>query len=188
MVWLVVGLGNPGNQYALNRHNIGFLATEVLLKACGHPPSKTEFKSFVSKFMWEGEDVITLRPQTYMNRSGEAVQEIMHFYKIPLDNLIVIHDDIDQPFAGFKIHKNRGHGGHNGIRDISEKMASPDYIRIKLGVGRPPHPKMNVADYVLQNFTSEEMAALPPLLEKTVDAIETIITEGVQIASTRFNA
>lgn len=187
MSWLIAGLGNPGNEYTLTRHNVGFLAIEHLLKSCSQPPNKTEFKSFTSKFMWEGEEVMTIRPQTFMNRSGEAVQGALGFYKIPQGNLIVIHDDIDQPFGGFKIQKNRGHGGHNGIRDISEKLASADYYRIKIGVGRPENPKFNVADYVLQSFSDIEMKELPAMLEKTVDAVETLITEGFEIAATRFN-
>ncbi len=187
MAWLIAGLGNPGNEYVLTRHNVGFMAIDYLLKSCSQPPSKTEFKSFTSKFMWEDEEVMTIRPQNFMNRSGEAVQAALSFYKISLQNLIVIHDDIDQPFGGFKIQKNRGHGGHNGIRDISEKCASADYYRIKIGVGRPENPKMNVADYVLQSFSSDELAALPPLLKKTVDAVETLLTEGFEIAATRFN-
>ena len=187
MAWLIAGLGNPGKEYTLTRHNVGFMAIEFLLKSCSQPPVKTEFKSSTSKFMWEGEEVMTLRPLSFMNRSGEAVQAALSFYKIPLENLIVIHDDIDQPFGGFKVQKNRGHGGHNGIRDISEKLATADYYRIKLGVGRPPHPKMNVADYVLQSFAPEELTALPAILEKAVDAVETLLTEGFDIAATRFN-
>ena len=110
MAWLIAGLGNPGKEYTLTRHNVGFMAIEFLLKSCSQPPVKTEFKSSTSKFMWEGEEVMTLRPLSFMNRSGEAVQAALSFYKIPLENLIVIHDDIDQPFGGFKIQKNRGHG------------------------------------------------------------------------------
>ena len=187
MAWLIAGLGNPGKEYTLTRHNVGFMAIEFLLKSCSQPPVKTEFKSSTSKFMWEDEEVMTLRPLSFMNRSGEAVQAALSFYKIPLENLIVIHDDIDQPFGGFKVQKNRGHGGHNGIRDISEKLATADYYRIKLGVGRPPHPKMNVADYVLQSFAPEELTALPAILEKAVDAVETLLTEGFDTAATRFN-
>ncbi|MEN0057370.1 MAG: aminoacyl-tRNA hydrolase, partial [Bdellovibrio sp.] len=122
-----------------------------------------------------------------MNLSGESVQPLMGFYKIPMEHLIVIHDDIDQAFAQMKIHKNRGHGGHNGIKSISGLLGTADYLRLKLGVGRPANPNIPVADYVLGKFTKEEMATLPDFLNKSCDAIESLITEGVQKASTRFN-
>ncbi len=187
-MWLVVGLGNPGPKYALTRHNVGFMAIDILLKACGNPPIKEDFKSVISKFKWEGQEVVTLQPQTYMNLSGEAVQATAAFYKIPPQQVIVIHDEVDLPFMGFKIQQNRGAGGHNGIKSVSEKLATNDYIRIRLGVGRSPHPEMSTADFVLQKFNSDEMAKLPEMLEKCVDAIEMIITEGVAKASTTYNS
>ena len=187
-MWLIVGLGNPGNEYKITRHNIGFMAMDSFLRSVNAPPAKNEHKALTWKMKMDGIDVLMAQPQTYMNRSGESVQALLNFYKIPLENLIVIHDDIDQSFAQFKIQKNRGHGGHNGIRDITEKMGTMDYTRIKLGVGRPPHPEMNVADYVLQKFSNEEMGQLPTLFQKTFDAVESIIFDGVQKASTQFNS
>jgi PTH1 family peptidyl-tRNA hydrolase len=187
MAWLIVGLGNPGAKYALTRHNIGFMAVDLLHKACGNPPTKEDFKAVVSKFKWEDQEVVTCMPQTYMNLSGESVQPLAQFYKIPPQQVIVIHDEVDLPFGGFKIVQNRGAGGHNGLKSINEKLGTNDYIRIRLGVGRPPHPEMSTADYVLQKFNSEEMAKMPELLEKCADAIEMIITSGVQKASTQFN-
>lgn len=187
-MWLVVGLGNPGTKYAFTRHNVGFMAVDFLHQSIGNPPIKTDFKSHIAKFKLDNEEVVTAQPQTYMNLSGEAVQAIMAFYKIDREHLIVLQDDIDQAFGQIKIQKNRGHGGHNGIRDISEKLSSSDYIRIKIGVGRPLNPNIPVADYVLQKFSDEELQTLKPLLEKSIQAIDLLIFEGLQKASTKINS
>lgn len=186
-MWLVVGLGNPGGEYKLTRHNIGFMAIDYLIQGLGNPPIKNQFKAEVAQTKWHDKQIIFCKPQTYMNLSGESVQPLMGFYKIPLDHLIVIHDDIDQPFGQMKIHKNRGHGGHNGIKSISGLMGSADYIRLKLGVGRPENPQFPVADYVLGKFASVEQSALPDFLNKSGDALESILLDGVQKASTKFN-
>ena len=122
-----------------------------------------------------------------MNKSGEAVQALMHFYKIPLENLIVAHDEIDIPFEQIRVHKNRSPGGNNGIKSITEMLGTQDYIRLRLGVSRPPHPEMSVADYVLQKFSSEEQAKITDFLNKAGDAIESIIFDGLQKASSNFN-
>lgn len=186
-MWLIVGLGNPGGEYKLTRHNIGFMAVDYLLQGLGNPPIKNQFKAEVAQTKIGDHSVIICKPQTFMNLSGESVQPLMGFYKIPLDHLIVIHDDIDQAFEQMKIHKNRGHGGHNGIRSISGLLGSADYIRLKLGVGRPENPKFPVADYVLGKFTKEEFEKMPTVLNKGLDALESIIQDGVQKASTKFN-
>lgn len=186
-MWLIAGLGNPGAQYSLTRHNVGFMAIDYFAEGIKTSAWQNEHKALTLKFKLEGENILLVKPQTFMNLSGESIQSIMSFYKINLDHLIVAHDEIDIPFQKIKIQKNRGHGGHNGIRSISEKMGSADYIRLKLGVGRPPHPNMQVADFVLQKFSSEEMATLPEFLNRSVDAIESIIFDGLQKASTRFN-
>lgn len=186
-MWLIVGLGNPGNQYLTTRHNIGFMALDAFLHSASAPNPSTEHKAKVWKLKLDDVNVMMAQPQTFMNRSGESVQALMHFYKIPLENLIVIHDDVDQPFGQMRIHKNRGHGGQNGIRDITEKLGSMDYVRIKLGIGRPPHPEMSVGDYVLQKFSKEEFDQIPAFLQKAMDAAESIIFDGHQKASTNFN-
>jgi PTH1 family peptidyl-tRNA hydrolase len=186
-MWLIVGLGNPGGEYKLTRHNIGFMAVDYFMQSLGNPPVKNQFKAEVAQAKMGEHQIIFCKPQTYMNLSGESVQPLMGFYKIPLDHLIVIHDDIDQPFNQMKIHKNRGHGGHNGIKSISGLMGSMDYIRLKLGVGRPENPQHNVADYVLGKFSKEEFEKMPDFLNKSIDAVESIILDGVQKASTKFN-
>jgi PTH1 family peptidyl-tRNA hydrolase len=185
-MWLIVGLGNPGKEYSLTRHNIGFMALDIFLESVKGPDWSSEHKALTSKFKWEGEPVLLAKPQTFMNLSGQSVQSLMSFYKIERDRILVLQDDIDQNFGSMRFHKNRGHGGHNGIRNISELIGA-DYIRLKLGVGRPPHPEMQVADYVLQKFSKEEQILLPPFLNKSGDAVESLIFNGLSKASTEFN-
>ena len=188
-MWLIVGLGNPGPKYSLTRHNIGFLAVDFFLKSLSGPSTwHDEHKADVIKLKIEETPVLLAKPQTYMNKSGESVVSLLNFYKIPLEQLIVVHDDIDQGFGGLRLQKNRGHGGHNGIRSISELLGTADYIRLKLGVGRPPHPEMQVADYVLGKFSSEEQAELSPFLNKSGDALESVLFDGLSKASTLFNS
>ena len=186
-MWLVCGLGNPGSKYALTRHNVGFMAVDFWAQALGGSISKKDFKAEFAKFKIDDVEVALLKPQTYMNLSGESVVAASQFFKIPLDHFIILQDDIDQPFGQIRIQKNRGHGGHNGIRDISEKMGTADYVRIKIGVGRPENPNVPVADYVLQKFNDIEMAAMTDLLNKVSDAIEMIIFEGHQKAANTMN-
>jgi PTH1 family peptidyl-tRNA hydrolase len=187
-MFLIVGLGNPGKQYSLNRHNIGFMLLDHWVEKLRIPQNrwKSENQSEFISLDHKGTKVGLVKPQTYMNLSGQAVQPFMSFYKIPMENLIVVHDEIDQPFGAMKIHKNRGHAGHNGIRNISQ-LLGPNYARLRLGVGRPPHPEMNVADYVLQNFSKEEMAQMPQFLDKGCEALETMLESGTDMAATKFN-
>jgi PTH1 family peptidyl-tRNA hydrolase len=185
-MWLIVGLGNPGSKYLFTRHNVGFMAIDVLAQSLG-VKFQDKFKSQFALSQLAGEDVALAKPQTFMNLSGESVQMISGFYKIGLEKIIVLHDDLDQPFGQIRLHKNRGHGGHNGIKSITQLMGSMDYARIKIGVGRPPHPDFSVADYVLQNFSADEMKGLPPVLERSLDAAEAIMQKGVEKSATEFN-
>ncbi len=198
-MWLVVGLGNPGSQYKFNRHNIGFMAVDSFVGSEKSGSSKSEFsrkfnQQFSQQFKGEflklksnDEDLLFLKPQTFMNVSGDAVQEAVAFYKVPLDRIIVIHDELDQPFGKIKVQKARGHGGHNGVRDITAKLGTNDYIRLRLGIGRPPHPDMGVADFVLSNFAKDENAVLEDLLIQSTLALETIIIEGYSKAANKYN-
>lgn len=186
-MWLIVGLGNPGSQYKFNRHNIGFMAVDSFVGPDKLKSYKSEFKGEFLKLKSNDEDILLLKPQTYMNLSGDSVQEAVSFFKVPLDRLIVAHDELDQPFGKIKVQKARGHGGHNGIRDITAKLGTNDYIRLRLGIGRPPVPEMNVADYVLQNFGKDQQDALAKLLEQSTQALETIIIDGYAKAANKFN-
>ncbi len=186
-MWMIVGLGNPGNKYAFNRHNIGFIAVDLIHQNFGRPTWKTQDKAQICKINWNDQECLLVKPQTFMNLSGESVIPLLHYYKIPVENLCVIQDDIDQSFAQIKLQTNRGHGGHNGIRNITEQLGHANYTRLKIGVGKPVHEKMNVADWVLQNFSSDEMSALPQLLDLSLQAIEALLKDGYAKASTRFN-
>lgn len=194
-MYLVVGLGNYGAKYAMNRHNIGFMCVDVWLKSLGENPSDSSFreehKALTKKIKLtrhgEEKEILIAKPQTYMNRSGESVVSLMQFYKIQRPNLIVVQDDIDQAFGAMKIQFNRGHGGQNGIRNISELFGAADYHRLKLGVGRPEHPGFDIGDYVLGNFPKDELSILPKFLEKGSLAIESFIFDGASKAATKYN-
>lgn len=185
-MWLIVGLGNPGNKYLLTRHNIGFMAIDYYLNSIGNPPEKKEHKSLTYSFSIEGMKVLMAKPQTYMNNSGESVQALCHFYKVPSEKLIVLHDEIEQPFGAIKLQFERGHGGHNGIKDIHEKISTNKYYRFRIGVGRPTG-KMDVASYVLKPFSTEEQKDVPDILERVSDGIESLIFEGFEKTATLVN-
>lgn len=184
MDYIIVGLGNPGQKYSETRHNIGFMACDLLAHGARW---KSETQALTTQISLGDFKVLLVKPQTYMNLSGGPTQALLHFYKVPLTNLLVIHDDIDQPYGGLRFHKNRGSGGHNGIKDITEKLGTMDYTRLKLGVGRPPIPGPSVADYVLQDFSSEERAQLPNFLNKVSDATLMLFQKGLVAASTIYN-
>lgn len=188
-MWLVVGLGNPGKQYQLTRHNVGFMVIDYWLKSLSgsDPEYREEHKALTRKMKLEGEEIIVAKPQTFMNLSGESVQALMHFYKIPKEKILVVHDDIDQAFGSLRFHKNRGHGGQNGVRSISQVLGTQDYARLKMGVGRPAHPEHDIGDYVLANFSKEESPSLGKIFEKACDGIECFIFKGIDRASTDYN-
>ena len=185
-MWLFVGLGNPGKKYEATRHNIGFMALDLLSHQLGLR-YQNQFKGEFAKGSWHGQDLFLLKPQTFMNLSGQSVQVCQAFFKIPMNQILVFHDDLDQPFGQLRIHKNRGHGGHNGIRDISAMLGSQDYARLKMGIGRPPHPDFAVADYVLQNFSSEEQSQLPNFLTLSLEAAESVVQVGIEKSANIFN-
>ena len=186
-MFLIVGLGNPGLKYKLTRHNIGFLAVDAVAQSYRFSPFKKGYKAEFATGKINGQNCILAKPQTFMNLSGESVMALMKFYKVEVDNLIVVQDDIDQEFDHIKVHHSRGHGGHNGIRNISQLLGHNKYTRIKLGVGRPENPRMNVADFVLQNFNDPEVDQLPPIFESVCDCIESYIDLGYSKTATQFN-
>lgn len=194
-MWLIVGLGNPGQKYLLNRHNIGFMAIDVIKNIYGSSaPDKKEQSAITNHLAIGSTKVILCKPQTYMNLSGESVKGLCDFYKIPSQQVIVLHDEVDFPFSIFKIQAQRGHGGHNGIRSIHDQLGTNDYYRFKLGVGRPDnHPdknmsRMSVADYVLANFTDMEQAEMPDFLKKAAEAVDYLLVNGYNKAATKYNS
>jgi PTH1 family peptidyl-tRNA hydrolase len=189
-MWLIAGLGNPGSKYLLTRHNVGFMALDFLTKAVGvrDGDGKSELKGRVVDFRWENEQIKLVKPETFMNLSGECVGPVLNYYKIDIDHLIIVHDDMDQPFGQIRIKQKSGDGGHNGLKSLIEVLGTNDFLRVKIGVGRPPHPGMDPADHVLQNFTKTEQASLGLILDRTVDALEMIVFEGGTKAMNVFNA
>lgn len=183
---LIVGLGNPGTKYEFTRHNIGFLVIDRYLSKIS-TTEKSEQKSLTYKTEIGGLPVLLVKPQTYMNLSGEAVRGLMAFYKIPLENLLVLHDDIDQNYLSIKFQKNSSSGGQNGINSIHQLLGTQDYTRMKLGVGRPVLPKQTVVDWVLQKFAPTEAEVLDSWLDECCNAVNTFVTQGYEKAASFHN-
>ena len=187
-MFLIVGLGNPGSQYALTRHNIGFMACDTWIQSLGGGAiDRQEHKALIKKFKFNNEDVIVAKPQTFMNLSGESVISIMNFYKIEKSKLLVVHDEVDFAFAHLKLQHNRSAGGQNGVKNITQLLGSQEYSRLRLGIGRPSDPRFQLADYVLGQFSKEEQRNLPLYLDYATQAIESFIVDGLNKASTKFN-
>lgn len=186
--FLIVGLGNPGDKYKMNRHNIGFLALDAIAYRWASASWSKEHQAQTLKIQREDKKIYLAKPQTYMNLSGESVQSLLSYYRIPLENLIVLHDDLDMPFGKLKLVFNRGHGGQNGIRNIHEKLGNPKYTRLKCGVGRPPHPEWDIADWVLSNWSKEEEGRIPEWLDQIEKALTLWMNLGYDKAATQVNA
>ncbi|MDP2311337.1 MAG: aminoacyl-tRNA hydrolase [Pseudomonadota bacterium] len=183
---LVVGLGNPGARYAKTRHNVGFLAVERAASRARAAVDKKLYGALVGDGILAGTKVMFAMPQQFMNLSGQPVASILGFYKIPASDLIVVHDDMDLPFGRLRVRVGGGHGGHNGIRDI-HRLVGTEFVRVRVGVGRPPE-KMDPADWVLAPWSAAESAALDPLLDSAVDAVESVVRVGVTQTMNTFNA
>lgn len=187
MNYLIVGLGNPGTKYQLTRHNIGFLALDWLSKSLSTSPWRDEHKALTSQFQHDGKKILLAKPQTFMNLSGESVQSLLSFYKIPQTNMLVVQDELELPYGFFRFQSNRGHGGHNGIRSISGLLGNQNYTRLKLGVSRPPHPNMDVGDYLLQKFSEIELSELDLFLPKASEACLDWLKLGSDKVGNRYN-
>jgi PTH1 family peptidyl-tRNA hydrolase len=188
-MFLIVGLGNPGKKYEGNRHNAGFMAVDALVRAENLPDFKEKFSGVWTKGTAYGQDVAVLKPMTYMNLSGDSVQPASAFLKVPLSNLIVLHDEVDLPWGDVRLKQGGGHAGNNGIRSIIERLGSPDFLRVRIGIGRPgPGFRGEMADYVLQDFDAMERAELPDVLGRALKAVELVLREGVAAAMNAVNS
>lgn len=185
-MYLIVGLGNPGQKYEFTRHNVGFLAIDRAIDRF-HLSEKSEHKALTYKITIDGHDVLFAKPQTFMNLSGESVQPLMAYYKIPLENILVLHDDKDQNFLSVKFQQNSSSGGQNGINSIHQKLGTQNYTRLKLGIGQPSLPNQSTADYVLQKFSLLEASLMSHWLDYVVDAIENFIKFGYEKSANKFN-
>ncbi|MHA1539148.1 MAG: aminoacyl-tRNA hydrolase [Alphaproteobacteria bacterium] len=173
-MFLLVGLGNPGASYALNRHNVGFMALDVLADNASFPNWRKKFGGEITSGTVAGEQVLLLKPLTYMNRSGRSVQEAIKFYKIPTENVIVFHDDLELPPSKLRVKIGGGHGGHNGLRDIDQQIGK-EYKRVRIGVGRPL-TKEDVSPYVLSNFPKSYLnEELPTLLRNITESVPLLL-------------
>lgn len=182
---LLVGLGNPGRPHVINRHNLGFLAVEAYVLLKGEEFRKTEFHSQTARLNVGGEDVLVLKPQTYMNRSGEAVGEALRFYKLPIEDVIVVHDEVDLPPMTVRLKKGGGTAGNNGLKSIVSY--GDNFVRLRLGIGRPLHPEMSVADFVLGNLEEKELAFWEQEMPNLSEAIDLCVAGKVEQAMNKFN-
>ncbi len=185
--YLIIGLGNPGREYKDNRHNIGFMLIDRLAVRIDARGIKLQSKAIVTSGFYEERKLILAKPQTYMNLSGQSVQGLLHFYKIPSENLMVAHDDLDLPLGTIRIRPGGGAGGQRGMASTIERLGTKDFPRLRLGIGRPPG-RMAPADYVLQNFSRAEMLIVSETLDRAANAVLTFMTEGLNAAMNRFNA
>lgn len=187
--WLVVGLGNPGPGYAGNRHNVGQMVLDTLAERVEARLSRHRSTTMLAEARLRpgGPKLILAKPLSYMNTSGGPVSAAAKYFGIQPDRVIVVHDDLDLPFETLRLKSGGGHGGQNGVRDIIKALGTPDFLRVRVGIGRPPG-QQSAADYVLRDFPSSERAQLPFLLDEAADAIERIIDDGLVAAQQRHHA
>ena len=185
--WLIVGLGNPTKQYDNTRHNIGFAAVERFMDENGGSFNKNKYDALFGECMVGADRLLVVKPQTFMNCSGQAVQKIAAFYKIPTDRILIIFDDVSLSVGKIRMRKNGSHGGHNGMKDIIALMGTSDIMRLKIGVGQKPHPDYDLADWVLSKFPQSDKENLDLALKKSNLAIKEIITKGIDSAMNKYN-
>ena len=191
--WLVVGLGNPGPDYAGNRHNVGAMVLDLLAGRIGgrlkaHRSGAAVLEGRLRGGPWpDGERLVLVRPTSYMNESGGQVTAAARFFKVEPDRLVVVHDELDIPYGDIRLKLGGGEGGHNGLRSISRALGTKDYLRTRVGIGRPPG-RQDVSDFVLSNYSTTERKLLPLQVSTAADAVETLIAEGLERAQQKFNS
>ena len=185
--WLIVGLGNPGEKYARTRHNLGFLALDLLAERQKLKINRIKYKALVAETEFGSARCLLMKPQTYMNLSGEAVREAAQFYKIPSDHVLVIYDDVSLPVGKLRVRPSGSAGGHNGIKNIIAHLGTDVFPRVKVGVGAPSHPDYDMVDWVIGSFSAQEKKIVDEALDRALDAAECIISCGVTEAQNRFN-
>ncbi|MFF5295763.1 aminoacyl-tRNA hydrolase [Paractinoplanes globisporus] len=192
--WLVVGLGNPGKEYAGNRHNVGFMVADVLASRVGGKFGRSkrahaevaEGRLANQSGFSGGPKLVLLKPLTYMNLSGAPVVSLAQFFKVPVSNVIAVHDELDVPFGQVRAKRGGGEGGHNGLRSMSKSLSSKEYARVRFGIGRPPG-RQDPADYVLSDFSGAERKELEFLVDRAADVVEAIVLEGVEWAQNKYH-
>ncbi|WP_281185429.1 aminoacyl-tRNA hydrolase [Trichlorobacter lovleyi] len=182
---VIAGLGNPGSKYQWTRHNAGFLFLDRIAQLEGLSIVRKQFGGLTAEWERKGKRLVLLKPQTFMNLSGRSVMPALQFYKLKPDQLIVVHDEIDLPLGAARLKQGGGHGGQNGLRSIMELLGKGDFVRLRLGIGRPPHG--DVTNHVLGVFTPPEMEIFARVLDGALDMLETALDEGVPKAMSLFN-
>ena len=188
--WLVVGLGNPGEKYASTRHNIGFLVADELAMRLGGKFASNKYRAQVLETrLGVGSDspkIVIIKPQTYMNDSGDAVAPLAQYFNCAPERIIAIHDELDIPFDTLRVKIGGGDNGHNGLKSLTHSFGTPEYFRVRVGIGRPATPQ-DTADYVLDRFAKSEKLALNDLIMRSCDAIESLILKGLEVTQQNFN-
>ena len=187
VTWLVVFLGNPGTKFNGTRHNAGFMAADAMAKELNISINKLRFKALTAQVEIGGEKVLLMKPQTYMNLSGEAVIQAAKFYKISPEHIIVVSDEVAMPIGKLRIRKSGSAGGHNGLKNIIQHLGTQDFPRIRMGVGAAPHPDYDMADWVLSTFKNKDAEDMQALAERVSKAVQCYITEGPDRAMNKFN-
>ena len=187
--WLVVGLGNPGKEYAGNRHNVGYLVADVLASRVGAKfgrSKRAHADVAEGRLGFGGPKLILAKPLTYMNLSGAPVSQLAQFFKVPPENVVAVHDELDVPYGQVRAKRGGGEGGHNGLRSMSKSLGTKDYARVRFGIGRPPG-RQDPADYVLSDFGSAERKELEFLVDRAADVVEAVVLEGVEWAQNKYH-
>ena len=183
---LVVGLGNPGPKYAATRHNAGFLVVDLLAERIGARFKAHKGRADIVEGRLAGQPVVLMKPKSYMNESGGPVVSIARFYKVPIERIAVVHDDLDLPYGTLRLKAGGGDGGHNGLRSMSSALGSKDYARVRFGIGRPPG-RQDPADYVLREFAPAERKELGFYVDRAADAVELLLSAGLVAAQNQFH-
>ena len=185
--WLVVFLGNPGLRYEGTRHNAGFMAADALSRKKQVPINRARFQALTAVCDFGGQTALLMKPQTYMNLSGEAVGQAARFYKIPADHILVLSDEVSLPIGSLRIRKKGSAGGHNGLKNIISVLGTEEFPRIRIGVGSPPHPDYEMVDWVLSVFRDQDAVDMAQTASLAADAVECYITRGPEEAMNRYN-
>ena len=185
--WLIVGLGNPGEQYENTRHNVGFLVADELGERGSFPIQRLKFKALTNTAVIGGQGALVMKPTTYTTLSGEAVGEAARFYKIPPGRVLVISDDVDLPLGKLRIRTGGSAGGHNGLKSVIQHLGADQFPRLKVGVGGKPHPDYDMADWVLGKLQGEDKRVMDEAVKRAADAVECFLKDGPQKAMNRFN-
>jgi PTH1 family peptidyl-tRNA hydrolase len=184
--FLIVGLGNPGPKYAATRHNSGFLVLDLLAQRVGGKFKSHRANADVVETRLAGGPVVLVKPRSYMNESGGPVVGVARFYKVPVERIIVVHDELDLPFSTLRLKRGGGDGGHNGLKSISASMSSKEYVRVRFGIGRPPG-RQDPADYVLREWSAAERKVLDVDVDRAADAVELVLQSGLEAAQNTYH-